>query len=65
MAQTNQGEKKRSFLKNFKSEFNKIVWPSKEQVIKKTIVVLIISLVLMALVYGLDTLFNFIGMSIF
>ncbi|OGO86801.1 MAG: preprotein translocase subunit SecE [Clostridiales bacterium GWE2_32_10] len=65
MAQTNQGEKKGSFFKNFKNEFNKIVWPSKEQVIKKTIVVLIISLVLMALVYGLDTLFNLIGMSIF
>jgi len=60
VAQVNKVEKKGNFIKNLGTEFNKIVWPSKDQVIKKTIVVLIISLVLTVLVFGLDTIYNFV-----
>lgn len=64
MAQINKKENKGSFWKNFKAEFNKITWPSKDQVIKKTIVVLIISLVLMVVVFGFDTIYNLAVMQI-
>lgn len=56
----NKPKQKRSIVRYFKdarSEFKKVVWPSRKQVINNTIVV-IISLVVSGLaVWGLDTLF--------
>ncbi|OGO83583.1 MAG: preprotein translocase subunit SecE [Clostridiales bacterium GWD2_32_19] len=46
------------------TEFKKIVWPSRDQVIKKTIVVLIIALILTILVFGLDTIYTFVQTQI-
>ena len=40
--------------KGIKSEFKKIVWPSKNTLIKESTAVVIISVILGALIYGLD-----------
>ncbi|HCC07461.1 MAG TPA: preprotein translocase subunit SecE [Clostridiales bacterium] len=64
MAQVNKIGKKGNFIKNMQTEFKKIVWPSRDQVIKKTIVVLIIALILTILVFGLDTIYTFVQTQI-
>lgn len=58
--------KKVSFFKRVKTEFKKIVWPSREDVTKQTVVVviatiavgLIISIVDLFINYGIDFLVN-------
>jgi preprotein translocase subunit SecE len=47
-----------SFWKNFKSEFKQIVWPKKEQIIKKTLVVILVSVILTALILCYDAIFT-------
>jgi len=64
VAQVNKIGKKGNFIKNMQTEFKKIVWPSRDQVIKKTIVVLIIALILTILVFGLDTIYTFVQTQI-
>lgn len=46
------------YLKEVRSELAKVVWPKKEQVIKLTLIVLIISAVVGAYVGGLDYVFT-------
>ena len=41
-------------------EFKKIVWPTRKQVINNVIVVLVTSVVVGVVVFGLDTLFTWI-----
>ena len=57
-----QKQKKKSFItlffNNISSEFRKIVWPSRSELIKQTVVVIIISLVIGALIFGMDALFS-------
>jgi preprotein translocase subunit SecE len=48
------------FFKDCKSEFKKLVWPTKKQVINNTSVVLVTIVVLGAFVGGLDTLLAFL-----
>ena len=43
-----------------KSEMKKIVWPSKSQVINNTIVVIIVSLIAAAFIFGVDTVFSLV-----
>lgn len=45
---------KKSFFKAIKSEWKKITWPSKEDLTKETVAVVIISVVLGALIALLD-----------
>ncbi len=47
-------EKKRSFFKGIRSEFKKITWPSKEDVVKQTVVVTVITVVVAALIAVVD-----------
>jgi preprotein translocase subunit SecE len=47
-------EKIKKFFKNLKSEFKKIVWPNRSQLIKQTIAVLLISLLLGAFIWLID-----------
>ena len=54
---------KTSFWKGLKAEFNKIIWPQKEDVTKQTIAVLAVSLMLGALIGVLDMIFKF-GISL-
>ncbi len=45
------------YFKDLKSEFKKVVWPSKKTVFKNTVVVLVTLVVSGICVWGLDTLF--------
>lgn len=46
-----------TFIKESRQEFDRVDWPSKEDTIRYTIFVIIISLVLAAFLGGLDYLF--------
>lgn len=48
--------KVRKYFKDLKSEFKKVVWPSKQQVFNNTLVVLVTMIVLGIFIGGLDTL---------
>ncbi len=50
----------KKFFNNFMTEFRKITWPTKQQVIRKTIVVLIVSIILGLIVFGFDTIYQII-----
>ena len=49
---------KKSWFKGLKSEFKKVVWPSRKQVFNNTVVVLITIVVSGLAIWGLDCLFN-------
>jgi len=54
---------KKSVVKYFKdarSEFKKVVWPSRKQVINNTIVVIVSMVVSGLAIWGVDTLFMFL-----
>ncbi len=50
------GNKVTRFFRDLRSEFKKVVWPSKKQVFDNTMVVLVTMIVLGAFVGGLDAL---------
>ncbi len=50
--------KKRSFFKNLKAEFAKIIWPSKSDVTKETAAIVFVSAVMGVLIYIADALFK-------
>ncbi len=50
------------FFKELKSELKKVVWPSKKQVSKNTLIVIVAVLIIGAIIYALDLLFGW-GMS--
>jgi preprotein translocase subunit SecE len=54
MADTQSKPKKRNFFKGVKSEFKKITWPSKEDVVKQTVVVTVITFVVALLIAAVD-----------
>lgn len=45
---------KRSWFKGIKTEFNKIVWPDKESLTKKSIAVIIVTIITGIIIYVLD-----------
>ncbi len=47
-------ENKQSFFKGVKSEFKKIVWPKRDQLIKETIAVSLVTLFLGAIIKVVD-----------
>lgn len=51
--------KKVGFFKRVKTEFKKIVWPSREDVTKETIVVVIATIVIGLLIAVVDLLLNY------
>lgn len=46
------------YFKDLRSEFKKVVWPSKKTVLNNTVVVLIALVISGIFVWGLDTLFS-------
>lgn len=52
-----KARKASGFFKGVRSEFKKIVWPTKKLLVQYTIVVIIMSILLSLIVYGLDSLF--------
>lgn len=57
MAENNNNavDKSKGWFKGLKSEFNRVVWESKEDVTKQTIAVVIISIILGLLITLIDT----------
>ncbi len=47
------------YLRGVKSEWDKITWPEKKQVVVQTVVVLAVVVFFTTLVYFLDIIFNF------
>ncbi|MDI9501965.1 MAG: preprotein translocase subunit SecE [Tissierellia bacterium] len=56
-AKENKGQKATGFIKGVRSEFKKIAWPTRKQLVQYTIVVIIMSILLSILVFGLDFIF--------
>ncbi|MFV0314143.1 MAG: preprotein translocase subunit SecE [Anaerotignum sp.] len=63
--QTNQGkakkEKKHSDRDGFveyKAEFKKIIWPSRPEIGKKTFTVIVTSLIVGGIIFGMDSVFS-------
>ena len=50
------------FFKELKSELKKVVWPTKEQITKNTLIVLAVVLIIGAFIWVLDLIFKF-GLS--
>ena len=43
---------------DYKAEFKKIVWPARPEVVKKTATVVVTSLIIGAIIFCMDTVFN-------
>ena len=43
---------------DYKAEFKKIVWPTRLEVVKKTATVIVTSLIIGAIIFCMDTVFN-------
>lgn len=54
---------KRSWFQELKSEFSKITWPSKNALVKKSTVALIVSIVLGFIIAGVDRVLEY-GLSL-
>lgn len=58
-----QKEKKRFSLGSWfdvhKAEFRKIVWPTKKEVAKETVIVLLMCFVMGAIIFGMDEALNY------
>lgn len=50
--------KKTGFLKGIRAEFKKIIWPTKEETMRYTLVVVVISVIVALFVYGMDLIFT-------
>ncbi|MDO5755873.1 MAG: preprotein translocase subunit SecE [Tissierellia bacterium] len=53
-------DNKTGFIKGVRSEWKKIIWPSKEDVLKNLLLVIVISLVLGVFIFALDSFFQFL-----
>lgn len=54
----NQKNDKRSFMKDFKAELKKVVWPTSKQMVNNVVAVITIVFVTAAIVYVLDFAFQ-------
>ena len=48
-------------MKATKSEFKKVVWPTKKQLINNTVIVIAALVVIGLIIFGLDTLFSYLA----
>ena len=51
---TDQKQKKNSFMRGVRSEFKKIIWPSKKSVFYYSLAVVTISIISSTMIWGLD-----------
>ena len=56
MAETTDKVQKKGFFQGLKSEFSKIVWTEKTDLIRQTILVIVISLILGVLITVIDSI---------
>lgn len=54
MADSKEGVKKPNFFRGVRREFKKITWPTSGDVVKETVVVVLATVVLTALIFGVD-----------
>lgn len=52
---TSAKKEKGSFFKNLKIEFKKIIWPDTKDVAKKTLLIIVVTIILGVLIKLLDT----------
>ncbi len=57
-SKTTNNSKFRTFARNIKAEYKKIVWPSRQSLVKQTVTVSITSLGLGLVVFCYDTIFS-------
>ena len=50
---------KKSFFKGLKVEYKKIIWPTKATIAKESGVVLVITMILMLVIFGVDVVIKF------
>lgn len=50
---------KRSWFDGLKAEFNKIVWPDREALLKSTVAVITVTIILGVMIFVLDTVFEY------
>ena len=62
MSEKNEAVQKKSRFQGLKAELKKIIWPTKQDMTRSTIVVVAASVVLGLIIAGLDALIKF-GMS--
>lgn len=58
-------EKLKRFLKEVYAELNKVTWPTKDELIGSTIVVVVVSLVVALFIGIVDRILSFVVQSIF
>ncbi|MBT3412899.1 MAG: preprotein translocase subunit SecE [Candidatus Jacksonbacteria bacterium] len=58
MAQKRKGVGFFTYLREAQQELKKVTWPTREDLIKNTIAVIVVSLIVAAFLGGLDYLFN-------
>ncbi|WP_300410383.1 preprotein translocase subunit SecE [Lagierella sp.] len=58
MAQKNTGKK--TFTRGVMAEWKKIIWPTPKEVLNYAIVVVLVSLAVALIVFGLDSVFHFL-----
>lgn len=55
----------RQFLKEVRQELKKVIWPTRQELVTYTIVVLVTVVVLTSLVFGLDVVFSKLVLDVF
>ena len=58
MGDNSQEVQKKSFFKGLKSEFRKIIWPDRKDIVKQTAVVVAVSIILGVVIVVVDLLIN-------
>lgn len=46
------------FFRDFKAEFKRVVWPNKKELTTQTITVITTSLIVAAIIFGMDAVFS-------
>lgn len=57
-AQTHKGRALLGFLKNADIERRKVVWPTRQETMQTTLIVLVVTLIVSLILFGFDTMFS-------
>ncbi|MBR6400294.1 MAG: preprotein translocase subunit SecE [Firmicutes bacterium] len=57
--ETKKEKKQSNFWAEHKAELRKVTWPNREELLKETVTVIIVSLLVGVIIYGMDTLLSF------
>ncbi len=65
LAQKRERTGVRQFLKEVRQELKKVVWPTRQELVTYTVVVLVTVIVLTSFVFGLDVVFSKLVLDVF